>query len=216
MNNFVFHNPTKIYFGKGQIEKLDEAVPSEGTVLFLYGGGSIKRNGVYDRAMSALGSRRVVEFGGIEANPTYETLMRAVDLARSENATFLLSVGGGSVLDGTKFVAAAIPFEGEPWDILSKNARIDTATPLGSVLTLPATGSEMNGNSVISRISTREKLAFGSKLVYPRFSILDPETTFSLPPRQVANGIVDTYVHVLEQYLTYPANAPLQDRLAES
>jgi NADP-dependent alcohol dehydrogenase len=215
MKNFTYHNPTKIYFGKGQIAELDRAVPGEGTVLLLFGGGSIRRNGVYEQARKALGDRRVIEFGGIEANPTYETLMKAVALARRENAQFLLSVGGGSVLDGTKFVAAAIPFEGEPWDILEKKSAPKSATPLGAVLTLPATGSEMNGTAVISRTSTRQKLAFSSSKTYPVFSILDPETTYSLPPRQVANGIVDTFVHVVEQYLTHPADAPLQDRMAE-
>ncbi len=217
MNNFTFHNPTKIYFGKGTIAKLDEAVPREGKILLLYGQGSIVKNGVYDQVKTALGDRSVLEFGGIEANPLYETLMPAVELCRSEGVTFLLSVGGGSVLDGTKFVAAAVPFElGDPWRILADKVKPKTALPLGSVLTLPATGSEMNGNSVISRRSTQEKLAFGSPLVFPVFSVLDPVTTFSLPPRQVANGVVDAFVHVIEQYLTYPADAPLQDRFAES
>jgi len=215
MNNCTFHNPTRIYFGKGQIAKLAEAVPKEGKTLLLYGGGSIMRNGVYDQTKAALGDREVVEFGGIEANPTYETLMKAVDLACAEGVTFLLSVGGGSVLDGTKFVAAAIPYEGDPWDILAKKRKPTEAIPLGSVLTLPATGSEMNANSVISRIETQQKLAFSSPYVYPQFSVLDPETTFSLPSRQVANGIADTFTHVIEQYLTYPNDAPLQDRFAE-
>lgn len=216
MNNFTYHNPTKIYFGKGQIAKLDAAVPHDGKVLLLYGGGSIKRNGIYEQVRAALGDRDVVEFGGIEPNPLYETLMQAVDLARREGVTFLLAVGGGSVIDGTKFVAAAVPFHGEPWDILARGRKPERALPLGTVLTIPAAGSEMNASAVISRRSTREKLSFGSALVYPQFSILDPEATFSLPPRQVANGIVDAFVHVLEQYLTYPAEAPLQDRMAES
>ena len=216
MNNFTFHNPTKIYFGRGQIAKLDEAVPQEGTTLLLYGGGSIKRNGVYEQVRAALGSRDVVEFGGVEPNPTYETLMEAVALARREDAAFLLSVGGGSVLDGTKFVAAAVPLDGEPWDILTGARKPERAVPLGAVLTLPATGSEANANAVVSRRSTQEKLGFSSRHVYPRFSVLDPETTFSLPERQVANGIADAFVHVMEQYMTYPAGAPLQDRLAES
>lgn len=216
MNNFTYHNPTKIYFGKGQIAKLDAAVPHDGKVLLLYGGGSIKRNGIYEQVRAALGDRNVVEFGGIEPNPLYETLMQAVDLARREGVTFLLAVGGGSVIDGTKFVAAAVPFHGEPWDILARGRKPERALPLGTVLTIPAAGSEMNASAVISRRSTREKLSFGSALVYPQFSILDPEATFSLPPRQVANGIVDAFVHVLEQYLTYPAEAPLQDRMAES
>lgn len=215
MNNFTYHNPTRIYFGKGEIKKLDQALSQDEKILLLYGGGSILRNGVHDQVRKALGGRSVVEFGGIEANPRYETLMKAVELARREGITFLLAVGGGSVLDGTKFVAAAIPFEGEPWDIVSKGTKPARAIPLGSVLTLPATGSEMNPTAVISRSSTREKLAFSHPLVYPRFSILDPETIRSLPERQVANGIADSFVHVIEQYLTYPAGAPLQDRMAE-
>lgn len=215
MNNFTFHNPTRIYFGKGQIAKLAKAVPKDGKTLMLYGQGSIKRNGVYDQARKALAGRDVLAFGGIEANPTYETLMQAVDLARKEGVTFLLSVGGGSVLDGTKFIAVAIPYAGDPWEILTGKGRPASAIPLGSVLTLPATGSEMNPNAVISRVSTQEKLGFASRLVYPQFSVLDPETTFSLPPRQVANGVADAFVHIIEQYLTYPAHAHVQDRMAE-
>jgi NADP-dependent alcohol dehydrogenase len=216
MNNFVFHNPTRLIFGKGQIAALAKEVPAGGTILLLYGGGSIKQNGVYEQVMEALGDRRVLTYGGIEANPTYETLMKAVELAREEGVTFLLSVGGGSVLDGTKFVAAAIPFGGDPWDIPAGRAKVKEAVPLGAVLTLPATGSEMNGAAVISRKETREKLAFVSPKVYPVFSILDPETTYSLPPRQVANGVVDAFVHVMEQYLTHPTGTDLQDRMAEA
>ncbi|MFO0213212.1 MAG: iron-containing alcohol dehydrogenase, partial [Pseudanabaena sp.] len=157
-----------------------------------------------------------LEFGGIEANPHLETLLKAVELIRAEGVNFLLAVGGGSVVDGTKFIAAAVPFDGDPWDILAKNAPIKTAIPFGAVLTLPATGSEMNTNSVVTKWETQEKLFFSSPLVFPKFSVLDPETTFSLPPRQVSNGIVDAFTHVMEQYLTYPVNAPLQDRMAES
>lgn len=216
MQNFTFSNPVKVLFGKGQIECTGAEIPDHAKVLMTYGGGSIKANGVYDRVRAALGGRGVVEYGGIEPNPRYETLMGAVELARAEKVEFLLAVGGGSVLDGTKFIAAAIPFEGEPWAIVQKGAKVRAAVPLGAVLTLPATGSEMNTYAVISRSSTGEKLAFGSPLVYPRFSVLDPETTFSLPPRQIGNGIVDAFVHTMEQYMTYPAAAPLQDRLAES
>jgi NADP-dependent alcohol dehydrogenase len=215
MQNFVFHNPTTIYFGKGQIARLGEAVPLDAKTLLLYGGGSIMTNRVYEQVTHALEGRPLLAFGGIEANPTYETLMKAVELARREEITFLLSVGGGSVLDGTKFVGAAIPFQGEPWDILEKSAQLQRAVPLGAVLTLPATGSEMNPTAVISRTETRQKLAFKHPLVYPVFSILDPETTYTLPERQVANGIADTFVHVVEQYLTYPVGAHLQDRIAE-
>jgi len=216
MQNFEYVNPVKILFGKGQIAKLPDEIPPEALILMTYGGGSIKRNGVYDQVTAALKGRRVLEFGGIEPNPTYETCMQAVEIVRREGVNFLLAVGGGSVVDGTKFIAAAARFEGEPWDILAKGAAVKSAAPLGVVLTLPATGSEMNTFAVISRQSTAEKLAFGSPAVYPKFSILDPETTFSLPPRQVSNGIVDAFAHVLEQYLTYPANAPLQDRMAEA
>lgn len=216
MQNFTFHNPVKILFGKGQIANIAQEIPKTAKILLTYGGGSIKRNGVYDQVIAALASRTLLEFGGIEPNPHLETLMQAVELVRSEKIDFLLAVGGGSVVDGTKFIAAAAPFEGDPWDILSKGAPVTTALPLGAILTLPATGSEMNGNSVVTKWETHEKLFFSSPLVLPQFSVLDPETTFSLPPRQIGNGIVDAFTHVMEQYLTYPADAPLQDRFAES
>jgi len=216
MFDFTFHNPTKILFGKNAIERIGEEIPADARILMTYGGGSIKRNGVYERVMDALKGKGVTEFGGIEPNPRYETLMPAVELVRREKIDFLLAVGGGSVLDGTKFIAAAVPFEGDPWDILEKRAKVQKALPIGAVLTLPGTGSEMNGNAVITRWEKKAKLAFYSPLVYPRFAALDPQTTFSLPPRQTANGIVDAFVHVMEQYLTYPVNAPLQDRMAEA
>jgi NADP-dependent alcohol dehydrogenase len=216
MQNFEYFNPVKILFGKGQIANLGREIPDGARILMTYGGGSIKRNGVYEQVLSALQGRPVMEFGGIEPNPTYETCTKAVEVVRRESIDFLLAVGGGSVIDGTKFIAAAARFEGEPWDILAKNAEVKRAVPLGTVLTLPATGSEMNTFAVISRKATGEKLAFGSPAVYPRFSVLDPETTFTLPPRQIGNGIVDAFAHVLEQYLTYPASAPLQDRMAEA
>ncbi|MCX7801084.1 MAG: iron-containing alcohol dehydrogenase, partial [Fimbriimonadales bacterium] len=189
MNNFTYRNPVELVFGKGTIAELRRLVPTDQRVLFAYGGGSIKKNGVYEQVREALADRELIEFQGIEPNPRYETCMKAVELCREEEVGFLLAVGGGSVLDAVKFIAAAVPFQGEPWDILAKHARVDSALPLGSVLTLPATGSEMNGNSVISRDETREKLAFYSPLVYPRFSILDPETTYTLPPRQTTNGV---------------------------
>jgi NADP-dependent alcohol dehydrogenase len=216
MENFEFFNPVKILFGKGQIAKLRGAVPAGARLLVTYGSGSIKRNGVYDQVMAALEGHTVSEFSGIEPNPAYETLMKAVAVVKRERIEFLLAVGGGSVLDGTKFIAAAARFEGEPWDILAKHAPVNAAVPLGAVLTLPATGSEMNFFAVISRAGTQEKFPFSSPLVYPKFSIIDPQVTFTLPARQVGNGIVDAFAHVLEQYLTYPANAPLQDRFAES
>lgn len=217
MNNFQYHNPVRILFGKGQIAQLSKQIPAGAKVMITYGGGSIFKNGVYDQVKAALAAYQVVEFGGIEANPTYETLMQAVALGRAEQVDFLLAVGGGSVLDGTKFIAAAIPFTGEDaWQIVGNRAKITTALPLGAVLTLPATGSEMNYYAVISRKETQEKKGLGNPLVYPKFSILDPETTFSLPPRQIANGIADAFTHVMEQYMTYPVRAEMQDRLAEA
>ncbi len=216
MYNFTFYNPVKILFGKGQIANIAQEIPPSAKILLTYGGGSIKRNGVYDQVVKALAGRNFLEFGGIEPNPRYETLMQAVELVRREGVDFLLAVGGGSVLDGTKFIAAAVPFDGDPWDILAKHAPITSALPLGTVLTLPATGSEMNTNAVVTKWATREKLYFSSPLVFPKFSVLDPETTYSLPPRQIGNGIVDAFTHVAEQYLTFPANAPLQDRMAEA
>jgi NADP-dependent alcohol dehydrogenase len=216
MENFEFFNPVKIFFGKGQIAKLRGALPAGARLLVTYGSGSIKRNGVYDQVMANLQGHAVSEFSGIEPNPAYETLMKAVEVVKRERIDFLLAVGGGSVLDGTKFIAAAARFEGEPWDILAKNAPVNAALPLGVVLTLPATGSEMNFFAVISRAATQEKFPFASPLVFPKFSIIDPEVTFTLPARQVGNGIVDAFAHALEQYLTYPANAPLQDRFGES
>jgi len=216
MFDFTFHNPTKILFGKNAIELIGEEIPADARILMTYGGGSIKRNGVYERVMHALKGKPVTQFGGIEPNPRYETLIPAVELVRREEIDFLLAVGGGSVLDGTKFIAAAVPFEGDPWDILEKRVEVRKALPIGAVLTLPGTGSEMNGYAVITRWEKKAKLAFYSPLVYPRFAALDPQTTFSLPSRQTANGIVDAFVHVMEQYLTYPVNAPLQDRMAEA
>ncbi len=217
MQNFTYHNPVKIVFGKGTIKELAALVPKKGKLLMTYGGGSIKANGVYDQVKKALGRRSLIEFGGIEPNPRYETLMKAVEICRREGVGFVLAVGGGSVLDGTKFIALAACFEGgDPWDILAREARPKKALPLGCVLTLPATGSEMNMFAVISRESTQEKLAFGDPLAYPRFSILDPETTCTLPERQTQNGIADAFAHVMEQYMTFPADAPLQDRQAEA
>jgi NADP-dependent alcohol dehydrogenase len=215
MQNFTFHNPTKILFGEGQIAALDAEVPRGARVLITSGGGSIKSNGVLAQVLSALGDRVSFVFAGIEPNPTYETLMQAVALAREEDIDFILAVGGGSVIDGTKFIAAALKFDGEPWDILAKQAVVLDAMPFGSVLTLPATGSEMNNGGVISYRARGDKLPFSSDATYPLFSVLDPTTTYSLPPRQIANGVVDAFVHIVEQYLTYPVNAKVQDRFAE-
>lgn len=218
MENFTFQNPTRIHFGRGQIAKLDRELPKDARVLLLAGGGSIKQNGVHAQVTAALGARATFEFFGVEANPDYDTLMRAVELARREKITWILAVGGGSVADGAKFVAAAVPFAGgDPWQILvSQGAVVKSALPIGVVLTLPATGSEANAASVVSRRAIKEKLSFINRHVFPKFAVLDPETTFSLPPRQVANGIGDAFCHVIEQYLTYPVDAAVQDRFAES
>lgn len=215
MQNFTFSNPTKIVFGEGQIKEIASLVPASARILVTYGGGSIKKNGVYDQVVKALEGKTWFEFGGIEPNPHYETLMQAVELVKKEQIDFLLPVGGGSVIDGTKLIAAAINFDGEPWDIMAKHQPFFSALPIGCVLTLPATGTESNGNSVITKAATQEKLSFGSPLVYPQFAILDPTTTYSLPPRQIANGAVDAFVHIMEQYLTYPVDAKVQDRFAE-
>lgn len=216
MNNFIFHNPVKIVFGKGEIARLAELLPAGAKIMFTYGGGSIKSNGIYDSVKKSLTGFDCVEFGGIEANPKYETLLKAIELGRKEKVDFLLAVGGGSVLDGTKFIAAALPIENDPWEIIQRKVKVETAVPVGAVLTIPATGSEMNANSVISRLSTQEKYAFNSPHVMPKFSILDPEVCYSLPKKQIANGLVDAYMHTIEQYLTYPVNAMVQDRFAES
>lgn len=215
MQNFDFYNPTRIFFGPGRIAEVAREVPTDARVLVTYGGGSVLKNGTLAEVRAALADRATFEFGGIEPNPTYETMMEAVALARRERVDFLIAVGGGSVIDGTKFVAAAIPFEGDPWDILARHAPVTSAVPFGAVLTLPATGSEMNAGSVVSRRETQDKLFFVSPLVFPRFSVLDPTKTYTLPPRQIANGVVDAFVHVAEQYLTYPADAKVQDRFAE-
>ena len=215
MNNFEFCNPVKVVFGKGSIARLSALIPEGSKVLMVYGGGSIKKNGIYGQVTKALEGFEVTEFPGIEANPHYETCMKAVEVVKEKKIDFLLAVGGGSVIDATKFIAVSIGFEGDPWDILSKGGEIKNALPLGTVLTLAATGSEMNERSVISRVSTCEKLNFASPLVFPKFSVLDPEVTYSLPARQVANGVVDSFIHVVEQYLTYPVNAKVQDAFSE-
>ncbi len=214
MNNFEFYCPTKIIFGKEAIAKLPELIDKSNKVLITYGGGSIKRNGVYDQVKKTLEGYNVIEFGGIEPNPKYETLMKAVEIVKNEGVDFLLAVGGGSTLDGTKFIAAASKYYGDKdaydYFMVEQNPVLE-AVPLADVITLPATGSEMNSGGVISRISTDEKLAFGGVPLYPKFSIIDPQVTFTLPLRQTVNGIVDTFVHVMEQYCTYDVNSPLQD-----
>ncbi|MCK5781620.1 MAG: iron-containing alcohol dehydrogenase [Flavobacteriales bacterium] len=216
MDNFELYNPVNLIFGKGEISKISSNIPSGAKVLLTYGGGSIKKNGIYDQVVAALKGVEVIEFSGIEANPQYSTLMKAVELSRAENINFILAVGGGSVIDGSKFISVATPLSGDAWGILTGEAKIESAIPLGTVLTLPATGSEMNSGAVVSRKEINEKLPFGNPLCFPKFSILDPTVVASLPRRQLVNGVVDAFVHTLEQYVTYPNNAPLQDRIAES
>jgi NADP-dependent alcohol dehydrogenase len=216
MLNFEFYNPTRIVFGKDRIKVLDRLVPAEARILVLYGGGSVQKFGTLDKVRQALGSRMVVQFGGIEPNPRYGTLMRAVEVVRSEQIDFLLAVGGGSVMDGTKFIALATPYAGSAEDILFsrvKPVQLTAALPFGTVVTLPATGSEMNSGGVISHASG--KYVFSNPLVFPQFSILDPTLTFTLPPTQVANGVIDTFIHTVEQYVTLPAEGRFQDRTAE-
>ena len=216
MNQFNFYNPTKIIFGRDRFNELDQLVPQDAKILVLYGGGSVKKFGTLDRVLAALPNREILEFGGIEANPRYETLMKAVDVVRTEKIDFLLAVGGGSVIDGTKFIALASYYEGDGLDLLrdrSITANLKQALPLAAVLTLAATGSEMNRGGVVS--SPIGKLGFGNDLVFPKFSLVDPSLTFTLPETQVANGVVDTFVHVMEQYMTYPAEGRFQDRTSE-
>ena len=216
MKNFQFVNPTKIIFGKGKIIQLSKEIPADSKVLVLYGGSSAKKNGLLAAIKVVLKDYQLGEFGGIEPNPTYETLMQAVELIRKENYDFLLAVGGGSVIDGTKFIAAAVPFtQGDPWKIIVEQVPIARALPFATVITLPATGSEMNNGAVITRKSLQAKLAFASSLLFPQFSILDPVYTYTLPKKQIANGVVDAFVHVMEQYLTYPVVGKVQDRFSE-
>ncbi|TPD71839.1 iron-containing alcohol dehydrogenase [Flavobacterium microcysteis] len=216
MLNFELYNPTQLVFGKGQIAKISDLIPKEAKVLITYGGGSIFKNGVYDQVRKALHGYDITEFGGIEPNPRYETLMKAVEIIHEKQLDFILAVGGGSVIDGTKFISAAVKFDGKPMDILQKGIRIlENTVPFGTVLTLPATASEMNSGAVITINETQEKLSFGGPALFPKFSICDPEVVASLPKRQIQNGIIDAYTHVLEQYLTYPHDALLQDRISE-
>ena len=219
MLNFELYNPTKLVFGKGQIEKLATLVPANAKILLAYGGGSIFKNGVHEQVRKSLEGFEIIEFGGIEANPHFETLMKAVEIIREQKIDFILAVGGGSVIDGVKFISAAVPFEGNPVDILKKRILFKEGAkviPFGTVLTLPATGSEMNSGAVITIEATQEKLDFGGSAMFPKFSVCDPTVITSLPKRQLQNGVIDAYVHVLEQYLTYPHDGYLQDRIAES
>ena len=219
MNNFELYNPVNYVFGKGQTEKLATLVPKNAKVLIAYGGGSIFNNGVYNQVKAALQGFEILEFGGIEPNPRFETLMKAVQIIREQKITFILAVGGGSVIDGVKFISGAVNFEGDEIEILKKRILFTDITkviPFGTVLTLPATGSEMNSGAVVTVEATQEKLTLGGSALFPKFSIVDPTVIVSLPKRQLQNGVVDAFTHVLEQYLTYKHDAMLQDRLAES
>lgn len=213
MNNFKFQNPTQLIFGKGMIAELGKAIPVGKRILITFGGGSVKANGVYAQVVKALEGRDYLEFWGIEPNPSIETLRKAIALGKEHKIDFLLAVGGGSVLDGTKLISAGLLYEGDAWDLVKKGYAKETI-PMGAVLTLPATGSEMNSGAVISRHETKEKYPFYSN--YPVFSILDPETTFTLPAHQIACGLADTFVHVMEQYMTATGQSRLMDRWAES
>ena len=216
MNNFEYKNPTKIIFGTDQIKTIANEIPKDAKVLLLYGGGSIKRNGIYEQVMSSLKEFDVVEFGGIQANPEYAILLNALDIIKQEKIDFMLAVGGGSVIDGTKFLSSVALYEGDnPWDILTKRIPTLKGLPFGTVLTLPATGSEMNSGAVITRAETKQKLTMGGAGLFPVFSVLDPNVVSSIPPRQIANGLADSFTHVLEQYMTYPIDAKIQDRIAE-
>jgi NADP-dependent alcohol dehydrogenase len=219
MLNFELYNPTNYIFGKGQIEKLSELIPKNTKILLAYGGGSIFKNGVYDQVKAALSGVEIVEFGGIEPNPRFETLLKAVEIIREQNITFILAVGGGSVIDGVKFMSGAVQFEGNPIDILKNKVLFKDSSkviPFGTVLTIPATGSEMNSGAVVTIEATQEKLVLGGSALFPKFSICDPTVITSLPKRQIQNGVIDAFTHVLEQYLTYPHDALLQDRISES
>jgi len=216
MKNFQFVNPTRILFGKGEIKRLLREIPSGAKVLICYGGGSIKKTGLFDRIQEELKDFQTGEFGGIEPNPTYETLMKAVEHIRARGYDYLLAAGGGSVIDGVKFIAAAVPHTREdPWNLVTDNRAVKKALPFGVILTLPASGSEMNGGAVITRKATRTKLPFFGPALFPSFSILDPVYTYTLPEKQIANGVVDSFIHVMEQYLTFPADAKVQDRFSE-
>ena len=219
MLNFELYNPTNYVFGKGQTEKLSKLVPANAKVLLAYGGGSIFKNGVHEAVVAALKGFEIIEFGGIEPNPRFETLLKAVEIVKNENITFILAVGGGSVIDGVKFISGATHYEGNPIDILKNKVLftdLSKVIPFGTVLTLPATGSEMNSGAVVTIEATQEKLVLGGSALFPKFSICDPTVVSSLPKRQIQNGIIDAYTHVMEQYLTYPHDAILQDRIAES
>jgi len=213
---FSYLHPTQIHFGKNQIQSIAQDIPREQKVLVIYGGGSIKHNGVYQQVSTALANHSWLEFSGVEANPTVETLDKAVAIVKEQNIQFILAVGGGSVIDGSKYVAAAALYSGAGWDILLGTHAVSQALPLGVVLTLPATGSESNAGSVITKAASNQKLFFSSPLVRPQFAVMDPDVMKSLPHKQLINGIVDAWVHVCEQYITRPTGALVQDGYAET
>ncbi len=213
---FTFHNPTQIHFGQGQINAIAGVVPPDATALVIYGGGSIKSNGVYDQVKSALSNHKWLEFAGVEPNPTKETLDGAVAMCKEHDVDFIIAVGGGSVIDGSKYVAASARYDGDGWDILTGKHQVTSAIPIGAVLTLPATGSESNMGAVITKKETKDKLAFLNPNVQPKFAVLDPDVMKSLPEKQLINGIVDAWVHVCEQYITAPVNALVQDGYSET
>ncbi|CAG9620988.1 iron-containing alcohol dehydrogenase [Sutcliffiella rhizosphaerae] len=218
MENFTFYNPTKLVFGKGQLNTLPEELESYGkNVLLVYGGGSIKRNGLYNEVMDQLHKAgvTVTELSGVEPNPRLSTVQKGVELCREHSIDFLLAVGGGSVIDCTKAIAAGAKYEGDVWDIVLRKHIATEALPFGTVLTLAATGSEMNSGSVITNWETNEKYGWGSPVTFPKFSILDPVNTFSVPKDHTVYGIVDMMSHVLEQYFHNSTNTPLQDRMCE-
>lgn len=221
MLNFEIQNPTQIIFGKNQLEKLSSYIHKftpDKKILIAYGGGSIEKTGLLAQIESHLADFHIYKFKGIEANPQFTTLMQAVDLIRKEEIGFILAVGGGSVIDGVKFISGAVNYKNDPWDVLLRkpNCVFDSALPFGTVLTLPATGSEANSGAVISRSELKMKMTMGGPLFFPKFSFLDPTVVATLPKRQVANGITDAFMHTLEQYLTYPTDNLLQEREAEA
>lgn len=216
MENFIYYNPTKLMFGKGQLDGLKSELARYGKrVLLVYGGGSIKKNGLYDKVISALNEAEadVFELSGVEPNPRLTTVQKGIDICQNENIDFLLAVGGGSVIDCTKAIAAGAEYDGDVWDIISKKTTAQKALPFGTVLTLAATGSEMNPDSVITNWETNEKYVWGSSVTHPAFSILDPEHTYSVPENQTVYGMVDMMSHVFEQYFHNVKNTPLQDRM---
>lgn len=219
MNNFTFHNPTKIIFGEGSLSQLgQEAANYSNKALIVYGGGSVKRSGLYDKVVAQLKEHQVetFELGGIEPNPRLSTVRRGIEIIRQNGIGFILAVGGGSVIDASKAIAAGVPYEGDVWDFCTRKAKPTSAVPLGTVLTLSATGSEMNGGAVITNWEENRKLSFGSIYTYPKFSILDPTLTFTVPADQTAYGSVDMMTHVFEQYFSHTTDTPLQERLCES